>query len=121
MSLAGVPPLSGFFAKLTLIIAGLKQEAWLITATALGVSLLTLYSMTKIWDYVFWKPAPAKLPDLDPMSQSKWLMFLSPMIAFTVITIALGVFAGPVFDYARSAAGQLMDAQVYINAVLGGG
>ena len=42
------------------------------------------------------------------------------MIVFTAITIALGVYAGPVFDYSSSAAAQLMDASVYITAVLGG-
>ena len=120
MSLAGVPPLSGFFAKLTLIIAGLRAEAWLIVAVALGVSLLTLYSMTKIWAYVFWKPAPEPLPDLDPMPKGKWLVFLLPMVGFTIITIAIAVFAGPVFDYAEMAAGQLMNPQGYIDAVLGG-
>ncbi len=121
MSLAGVPPLSGFFAKLTLIIAGLRTESWLMVVTALGVSLLTLYSMTKIWTYVFWKPAPKPLPDLDPMPPGRWLAFLSPMIAFTLITVAIGIFAGPVFDYADRAAGQLMNPEGYISAVLGGG
>ncbi|MDF7823166.1 proton-conducting transporter membrane subunit [Pontiellaceae bacterium B12227] len=121
MSLAGVPPLSGFFAKFTLILAGLRTESWLIVATALGVSLLTLYSMTKIWAYAFWKPAAEPLPDLNPMPKSKWFIFLLPMIGFTVITIALGVFAGPVFDYAADAAAQLMNPQGYIDAVLGGG
>ena len=121
MSLAGVPPLSGFFAKLTLIIAGLQAGSWLIVAVALGVSLLTLYSMTKIWAYVFWKPAPAALPDLNPMSRAAWFAFLLPIIGFTIITVAIGVFAGPVFDYAKLAAGQLMDPSGYIHAVLGGG
>jgi multicomponent Na+:H+ antiporter subunit D len=121
MSLAGVPPLSGFFAKLTLIIAGLRTESWLIVITALGVSLLTLYSMTKIWSYAFWKPAPEPLPDLDPLPRSKWAVFMLPMIGYTVITIAIGVFAGPVFDYADMAAGQLMNPQGYIDAVLVGG
>ncbi|VGO17332.1 Na(+)/H(+) antiporter subunit D [Pontiella desulfatans] len=120
MSLAGVPPLSGFFAKLTLIIAGLRAESWLIVVVALGVSLLTLYSMTKIWTYVFWKPAPEPLPDLDPMSKGKWFVFLLPMIGYTILTIAIGVFAGPIFDYADAAAGQLMNPQGYIDAVLGG-
>ena len=121
MSLAGIPPLSGFFAKLTLIIAGLQQEAWLIITVALVVSLLTLYSMTKIWAYVFWKPAPNELPDLNPMAPVAWFTFLLPMIAFTAITIGIGIFAGPIFDYAQAAAGQLMNPQTYIQAVLGGG
>ncbi len=120
MSLAGLPPLSGFFAKLTLIIAALRAESWLIVGVALGVSLLTLYSMTKIWAYVFWKPAPEPLPDLDPMPKGKWFLFLLPMMTLTVITIAIGVFAGSVFDYAEMAAGQLMDPSGYIQAVLGG-
>ena len=121
MSLAGIPPLSGFFAKLTLIIAGLRQESWLIVGVALGVSLLTLYSMTKIWAYVFWRPAPEPLPDLDPMPKGKWFIFLLPMMVLTVITVAIGIFAGPIFDYAQAAAGQLMNPAGYIHAVLGGG
>ncbi|MEI6892070.1 MAG: proton-conducting transporter membrane subunit [Pontiella sp.] len=120
MSLAGVPPLSGFFAKFTLILAGLRAESWLIVGVALGVSLLTLYSMTKIWSYVFWKPAPEPLPDLHPMSKGKWFVFLLPMIGYTVITVALGIFAGPVFDFASEAAAQLMNPERYIHAVLGG-
>jgi multicomponent Na+:H+ antiporter subunit D len=121
MSLAGVPPLSGFLGKLILILAGLEAKSWLIVAVSMVVSLLTLYSMTKIWAYVFWKPAPAELPDLDPMAPAAWSAFLLPMIGFTIITVALGLFAGPVFDYAQLAAGQLMDPSVYIHAVLGGG
>ena len=121
MSLAGVPPLSGFFAKLTLIIAGIQQEAWIVTATALGVSLLTLYSMTKIWSYAFWKKAPEELPDLDPLVGWRRLVFMSPMILFTGITVLLGFFAGAVFEYADLAAGQLMNPSEYMEAVLGGG
>ncbi len=59
MSLAGVPPFSGFLAKLALVEAGLAIDQGAIIAVALGVSLLTLYSMLKIWNEAFWKPAPA--------------------------------------------------------------
>jgi len=120
MSLAGVPPLSGFLGKLVLIMAGLRQEAWLVVGVAMGVSLLTLYSMTKIWAYAFWRPAPAELPDLDPMPRGKWIAFLLPMAGLTLVTIAIGILAGPVFDYAQDAGGQLMDSSGYIHAVLGG-
>jgi len=57
LALAGMPPLSGFWAKLALIRAGLEAEARLLTATAACVSLLTLFSMLKIWDAAFWRPA----------------------------------------------------------------
>ena len=65
---------SGFFAKLPLIIAGLRVESWLIVGVALIVSLLTLYSMMKIWAYVFWEPASESLPDFDPLSKGKWFV-----------------------------------------------
>jgi multicomponent Na+:H+ antiporter subunit D len=77
--------------------------------------------MVKIWAYAFWKPAPEARPDLDPMPTGKWVTFLFPMIGFTIITIGIGIFAGPIFDYAQVAAGQLMDSSGYIRAVLGGG
>jgi multicomponent Na+:H+ antiporter subunit D len=58
LSLAGLPPLSGFFAKFILIRAGVEVEAWWIVGVALLVGLLTLYSMIKIWAEVFWKAQP---------------------------------------------------------------
>jgi len=120
MSLAGVPPLSGFFAKLILVIAGLQTGAWLIVATALLVSLLTLYSMTKIWANAFWKPADPVRPDRHEMAPARWRAFLAPMMVLAVITVAIGIFAGPVFDLSQAAADQLMNPSGYIDAVLGG-
>jgi multicomponent Na+:H+ antiporter subunit D len=53
-SLAGIPPLSGFIAKFALVQASLSVEQFLVAAVALLVGLLTLYSMTKIWNGAFW-------------------------------------------------------------------
>lgn len=58
LSLVGIPPLSGFFAKLLLLrecFAG-GHAAWGIIALLVG--LLTLYSMSKVWIEAFWKPHP---------------------------------------------------------------
>ena len=57
-SLAGFPPLSGFWAKMMLIRASLDIHQYLVAGLAAAVGLLTVYSMTKIWGEVFWKPAP---------------------------------------------------------------
>ncbi len=54
LSLAGIPPFSGFLAKFALVDAGLADGAWAAVAASLAVGLLTLYSMTKIWSGVFW-------------------------------------------------------------------
>ncbi len=57
-SLGGIPPLSGFWAKFSLIKAGLAEEHYILVAVALVVGIMTLYSMTKIWNEAFWKDEP---------------------------------------------------------------
>ncbi|MGA1552012.1 MAG: Na+/H+ antiporter subunit D, partial [Ilumatobacteraceae bacterium] len=54
LSLAGLPPFSGFLAKFALVDAGLDADRWVIVAVSLAVGLFTLFSMTKIWAGVFW-------------------------------------------------------------------
>ncbi|OBX34186.1 Na(+)/H(+) antiporter subunit D [Halomonas elongata] len=66
LSLAGMPPLSGFFAKFIVIRAGLEAGAYGVTFIALLVGLLTLYSMIKLWAEVFWKADPREDADTAP-------------------------------------------------------
>ena len=58
MSLGGIPPLSGFFAKFALIREGVILDQWTVVFFASAVGLLTLYSMIKIWNEAFWKASP---------------------------------------------------------------
>jgi multicomponent Na+:H+ antiporter subunit D len=117
LSLAGIPPLSGFFAKLVLVRAGLESGGYLIVFVALAVGLLTLFSMTKIWAEAFWKPAAGEAaPKPQRMSGALWI----PAISLALITIVIGFGAGPVFELSQLTADQLMDPKDYIQAVLGG-
>lgn len=117
-SLAGIPPLSGFWGKLVLVKAGLDAGQYAVTAVALAVSLLTLYSMTKLWNEAFWKePAEERVPAAAPVP---WTL-LGPVVALAAITVAVGLGAGPVFDLASRAAAQLADPSHYVGAVLGEG
>jgi multicomponent Na+:H+ antiporter subunit D len=120
MSLAGLPPFSGFFAKLGLVRAGLDAGQYLIVAAALGVSLLTLFSMVKIWSEAFWKPIPehgGKTGESPGLRFGSWLI---PIAILSAISIVIGFAAGPAFEIALQAGNQLMDPQIYIQAVLGG-
>jgi multicomponent Na+:H+ antiporter subunit D len=65
LSLAGLPPFSGFVAKLTLVAAAFDAGQWLVAAVAIGVSLITLMSMLKIWGSVFWGRDAASGPEAD--------------------------------------------------------
>ncbi len=54
LSLAGLPPFSGFVGKLALVQAGFDAGRWVIVGVSLFASVLTLLSMTKIWSGAFW-------------------------------------------------------------------
>ncbi len=131
LSLAGLPPFSGFWAKFALVRAGLEQEQYLIVGVSLLVSLLTLFSMTKIWAEVFWKDRPeaaeASPPDLSasppllrPTGRAAWVAQLAPIGAMTVLLLALGLLAEPLVGFSLQAAEQLLNPVDYIQAVLGG-
>ncbi|MCS7248729.1 MAG: Na+/H+ antiporter subunit D [Anaerolineales bacterium] len=122
LSLAGLPPSSGFFAKLSLVQAGLGQGQFVIVAISLGVSLLTLFSMIKIWNEVFWKRPPV-LEDVDGGEitlQRDWT-WLAPILFLVGLTLLISFGIGPAFEIAAQAGRQLMTPQLYIQAVLGGG
>ena len=123
LSLAGLPPLSGFFAKLSLIQAGLDVHQYWIVAVALGVSLLTLFSMLKIWNEAFWKPrqhVEGDAVDSTPLAASPigpaWIVSI---IGLAAITLTIGLGAGIFFPLAIRAGEELMNPAVYITAVLG--
>jgi multicomponent Na+:H+ antiporter subunit D len=123
LALAGIPPLSGFWAKLSLIRAGLESGQYLIVTVALTVSILTLFSMTKIWAEAYWKPAPtdeALATAHSTVSRPMWLLLVAPVAVLGLLTVLLGVAAEPVLVLAGRAAEQLMDPTLYIQAVLGG-
>jgi multicomponent Na+:H+ antiporter subunit D len=115
LSLAGLPPLSGFFVKLGLVQAGLMQGQYAMVAVSLGVSVLTLYSMMKIWNEAFWKPAPEG--SVTGSADLRW--WLLPVAALGALTIFVGLGAGPVFALALRAGEQMMNPAEYVAAVLG--
>ncbi|WP_067727344.1 Na+/H+ antiporter subunit D [Oceanobacillus damuensis] len=114
ISLAGIPPLSGFFSKFPIILAGFEEAQYVISGVALLVGLLTLFSMMKIFSYAFWgeqkhTEEQARLPI------GKLLLPIAPLVALTII---LGFAAEPMFVYSLEVAEQIMDPSIYIESVL---
>ncbi len=121
-SLAGFPPLSGFWAKYVLVSAALEDNAWVIAAVALLVGLLTIFSMTKIWAEAFWKPHPEGVdPVLEAIDPARRWAFLLPIAALAMLTLVIGFFPQTFVAFAEMAAAQLLDPSDYMAAVLGEG
>ncbi len=108
LSLVGIPPLSGFWAKLIVLreTLALGHVAW--TVVALVVSFLTLYSMMKIWMEAFWKPHP------DP-SRALEARGLAPAwcvtIGLALITVLIGLFPDTLAAYCLAAAAEIGGAR----------
>ena len=67
LGLVGIPPLSGFVAKVALVEAGVEAEQHAIVAVSLVAGALTLYSMTRIWTNAFWGTP------VDPAADEQWV------------------------------------------------
>ncbi|WP_338741974.1 Na+/H+ antiporter subunit D [Actinomadura luteofluorescens] len=126
MSVSGVPPTSGFVAKLALFQAGLgsgRPLAYAVTGVAVLASLLTLMAMARIWALGFWRPRPAEAGE-PPSSEPYTRGGVRVMQAVTAVMVAGGlliaVFAGPLSSWSARAAADLVDPSAYRRAVLDG-
>ncbi len=119
LSLAGIPPLSGFWAKFTVVKAGIDLGEYSIVAVSLVVGLLTLFSMTKIWNEVFWKDEPNQESIIEEQTSFQKVFLFLPVIILAIITITIGLNVEPFFEIAEKASSQLLNQSEYINAVLG--
>jgi len=116
MSLAGIPPFSGFLGKAGLLQAGVAAGtplAYVMVGGAVATSLLTLYAIVKAWNKAFWQTAPA---DVAPVRLPRGMVGTAATLV--VVGLSLTVVAGPLYDYTERAAATLRDSAQYITAVL---
>lgn len=119
LSLAGIPPLSGFWAKVLIIKSAINYDHYVILAVQLTTGFLTLFSMLKIWNYVFWGDA-TKDSALRPILLSEKCLLIAPIIFLIVITIFISIYPEFLFNEAQKASMQLTSQKDYINFVLKG-
>ncbi|MGH9272382.1 MAG: proton-conducting transporter membrane subunit, partial [Ilumatobacteraceae bacterium] len=128
LSLSGIPPFSGFVAKFGLFDATTRAGEWAILGVATLVAFLTVYVMFKIWITVFWAPRSAPsiddrdadggAQDASPARRRLPVLMLAPTLVLGVATLALGLTAGPVYEFSERAAADLIDPRGYVEAVL---
>ncbi|WP_437746716.1 proton-conducting transporter membrane subunit [Sorangium sp. So ce1504] len=114
MPLAGLPPLSGFWGKLLLVVAGFRAGAVVATTVSLVVGLLTLASMLKIWTAVFWGE-PTGLPMRGAGGDRG---MLGATLGLGALTVILGLAAAPLFAHLERTATTLLEVTPYVDAVL---
>ncbi|MCC9167115.1 proton-conducting transporter transmembrane domain-containing protein [Pontibacter harenae] len=117
LSLAGIPPFSGFWGKFMLAKAGFESGFYTLAGVSLAAGVVTIIYLTKIWNQVFLKERPENIQTLLPVQPLKNMLQL-PMLMLLACIVALGIYAEPFIDITMRAAEQLLNSEMYINAVL---
>lgn len=121
LSLAGLPPFSGFVAKLALVDAGVAASSIPIVVISLVTSVLTLLSMTKIWLNVFWGDQPerelGRVVETPTVGRRRRIMEATTGFAVAA-TLVVALSAGPLWDVSERAAVDLIEPTRYVAEVL---
>ncbi|GAB2669273.1 monovalent cation/H+ antiporter subunit D [Arenimonas aestuarii] len=117
VSVAGLPPLSGFVGKFSLLAAVPDAQAGWLWPVILGTSLLVLVALASAASQLFWREggepaAPGAIPRLRASE-------VGATLALLAMGALLSVFGGPVLRYAQDAGAQLVAPAAYIDAVRG--
>jgi len=138
LNLGGIPPFSGFVGKAGLLVAGAQVGGWVVWVVIAGAvltSLLTLYTLMRVWNMVFWRSRKevnegyesflintlVENPDADdePRTQSTTpRLMVAATTAMVAVTVGLTLFAGPLFGLGDRTAQEIGDREARIADVL---
>lgn len=121
-SLVGIPPLSGFWPKISLITASYNVENWWVIGSILFASLITMVIIAKVWAAVVWKdrvelPKRLNFRYFDKLNLTRKTQIIAPIIFLSLVSLYIGFGAEHIQQLSARVAGELMDNQQYIDAV----
>lgn len=125
-SLVGIPPLSGFWPKISLLEAGFASESYWIIGAIIFASFITLVIIAKLWAEVFWKN-PENLPNrpffeyFHKVSELRKVQMVLPVVLLTIVTLYIGFGAEHIQLLSQRIADELVNSQQYIDTVFSKG
>jgi multicomponent Na+:H+ antiporter subunit D len=122
-SLVGIPPLSGFWPKISLLNAGFTEGQWWIVGAIIFASLITLIIIARVWSAVVWKdkvelPKRLNFRYFDKLRKIRKIQLMAPIIFLSLISLYIGFGAEHIQQVSARIASELIDNQQYIDAVL---
>lgn len=113
LSMVGIPPLSGFLGKVFTTQGAFEAGYYWLGGIGLVASLFILYSMIKLFMNAFW--GETILSEDEELGTTKGLLL--PIALLTLASLALGIGAEAVTGYVAQAAEELLNPNLYIQAV----
>lgn len=115
VSVAGLPPLSGFLGKLMLMQAVPQAETVWVWTVVLLSSFMVIAGLARAGSRVFWRIDESSDASAAPIRWPETLA-IGLLLGYG---IAMTVAAGPIAGYTRAAAEQLLDAEAVIGQMRG--
>jgi len=124
LALIGIPPLSGFWAKLMVLGAGLELQAWWVIGVVVLASLLTFIPLMRIWFEAFWKAAPEDhhskaAATVSKASSTVSMLQLGPVLALSAVLLLIGLAPSFLIEVADRSAAEVLNVDAYLEVVLG--
>lgn len=115
LSLAGIPPLSGFFGKLLIVQGGVGEGSLFGPLLILLSSLFVLFSVIKIFLYGFWGEEKRVYdgPLVPYMNR-----LIVPTFLLVAVAVAYGFGAEAMHPFITQAIEPLVQPEIYIDAVI---
>jgi multicomponent Na+:H+ antiporter subunit D len=114
LSLAGVPPLSGFIGKVLVGQGAVETGSFILLALAFISSIFVLYSLLRIFLNSFWGETIISFDEEVPMRKG----WMTSFVLLTALMFVLGLGAEFFQPYVADAANTLMNPEIYIDAVM---
>jgi len=115
VSVAGLPPLSGFIGKITLLAAvPAAHTAW-VWSIVLLTSLMALVALSRMGSQAFWRAQP--VPDGEGAAPAPKRLEVAAALLLLGYGVALALAAAPVLRYTLAAGEQVLAPASYIEQV----
>jgi len=120
VAVAGLPPLSGFLGKFLLLRAALDHPllSWIMTAVLIA-GLLGLIALARTGSLLFFRALSPPAKASKPLPAL--LLEMAPIIGLLLLILGLTVAGGSIVEQTRAIAAQVLQPQLYINAVMHSG
>jgi multicomponent Na+:H+ antiporter subunit D len=117
LSIAGIPPLCGFWSKLIIIIAAFQAHNIVGAIVCIFVGIVTLASFLKVQKYAF---SLKKEPE-DIKVKEVPIFMVSAMVILALLCVLTGLFFAPFVELLiKPAASVLLEGTGYAKLILGG-
>ncbi|WP_372985864.1 monovalent cation/H+ antiporter subunit D [Marinobacter sp.] len=108
---AGLPPLSGFFAKVLILnsVTSGPEMAWLWSVLIIG-SFFTIIAYSRAGSIVFWRTVDGHIEEPKPL-KGNLRAATGALVGLSLVIVA---FAGPINEYTDATAAQLHNRSAYL-------